>query len=237
MHTKTHTHTHTHTLPEYKRARGSRRGQGAPGGGVGAGPFHSQTNEAWFTHTPGLKVVYPAFPSDAKGLLLSSIEDPNPVMFFEHKALYRSIVNDVPEDYYTTPIGTGAIVQEGNDLSIITYGQPVHWAKEISLEYLKKGINIEIIDLRSLVPWDKTLVEQSIQKTNRALVLHEANLTGGVGGEIASYISEHFFELLDAPVVRLGSLDTPVPFSPKIEKNVYLPISRIKEKINYLLEY
>ncbi len=207
------------------------------GAGIGAGPFHSQSPEAWFFHSPGIKIVYPSNAIDAKGLLLSSIEDPNPVMFFEHKALYRSIVNDVPEDYYTTPIGTGAIVQEGNDLSIITYGQPVHWAKEISLEYLKKGINIEIIDLRSLVPWDKTLVEQSIQKTNRALVLHEANLTGGVGGEIASYISEHFFELLDAPVVRLGSLDTPVPFSPKIEKNVYLPISRIKEKINYLLEY
>ena len=207
------------------------------GAGIGAGPFHSQSPEAWFFHNPGIKIVYPSNSIDAKGLLLASIEDPNPVMFFEHKALYRSIINDVPDNYYTTPIGVGNVVQEGDDLTIITYGQAVYWAEEVSSNYSAQGINIEIIDLRSLVPWDKLLVENSIKKTNRVLVLHEANLSGGIGGEIASYISEHFFDSLDAPVVRLGSLDTPIPFSQKIEKDIYLPISRIKEKINYLLEY
>jgi len=207
------------------------------GGGIGAGPFHSQSPEAWFFHNPGMKIVYPSNGIDAKGLLLAAIEDPNPVMFFEHKALYRSIKNDVPNGYYTIPIGVGDIVQEGQDLTIITYGQSVYWAKEVSLDYKDKGISIEIIDLRSLVPWDKILIEESIKKTNKALVLHEANLSGGVGSEIASYISEHFFNLLDAPVVRVGSLDTPIPFSQGIEKDIYLPISRIKEKIDYLLKY
>ena len=158
-------------------------------------------------------------------------------MFFEHKALYRSIKDNVSEGYYTIPIGTGNIIKGGENLTIITYGQSVYWAQDISLDYEKQGVSIEIIDLRSLVPWDKTLVEKSIKKTNKALVLHEANLSGGIGGEIASYISEHFFESLDAPVVRLGSLDTPVPFSKGIEHDIYLPISRIKEKVDYLLEY
>ena len=207
------------------------------GGGIGAGPFHSQNMEAWFFHNPGIKIIYPSNAIDAKGLLLAAIDDPNPVMFFEHKALYRSVTNDVPEDFYTIPIGTGNIVQKGEDLTIITYGQSVYWAEDISLDYEKKGINIEIIDLRSLVPWDKALVKESIKKTNKALVIHEANLSGGIGAEIASHISEHFFEELDAPVVRVGSLDTPIPFSSEIEKNIYLPISRIKEKIDYLLEY
>ncbi len=207
------------------------------GGGIAAGPFHSQNPEAWFFHNPGIKIVYPSNSVDAKGLLLASIDDPNPVMFFEHKALYRSIKDDVSEGYYTIPIGTGNIVKEGENLTIITYGQSVYWAQDISLDYEKQGVSIEIIDLRSLVPWDKTLVEKSIKKTNKALVLHEANLSGGIGGEIASYISEHFFESLDAPVVRLGSLDTPVPFSKGIENDIYLPVSRIKEKVDYLLEY
>jgi len=207
------------------------------GGGIGAGPFHSQNPEAWFFHNPGIKIVYPSNGIDAKGLLLSSVNDPNPVMFFEHKGLYRSITNDVPEDYYSIPIGLGKIIKEGKDLTIISYGQAVHWVTDISLEYEKQGIEIEIIDLRSLVPWDKDLIEESIKKTNKILIVHEANLSGGVGAEIAAYISEFFFESLDAPVVRVASLDTPVPFSKDIEHDIYLPLSRIKDKINYLLDY
>ena len=207
------------------------------GGGIGAGPFHSQNPEAWFFHNPGIKIVYPSNAIDAKGLLLSSVNDPNPVMFFEHKGLYRSISNDVPEDYYSIPIGLGKIIKGGKDLTIISYGQAVHWVSDISLEYEKQGIKIEIIDLRSLVPWDKGLIEESIKKTNKALIVHEANLSGGVGAEIAAYISEFFFESLDAPVIRVASLDTPVPFSKNIERDIYLPLSRIKDKINYLLDY
>ena len=158
-------------------------------------------------------------------------------MFFEHKGLYRSLTEDVPEDYYSIPIGSGKIIEQGTDLTIISYGKAVHWSKEICLEYKHKGISVEIIDLRSLVPWDKDMVEKSITKTNRVLIVHEANLSGGIGSEIAAYISENFFEFLDAPVVRAASLDTPVPFSEQIERDIYLPLSRIKEKINYLLDY
>ena len=207
------------------------------GGGIGAGPFHSQNPEAIFFHNPGIKIVYPSNPIDAKGLLLSSVDDPNPVMFFEHRGLYRSLTEDVPEDYYSTPIGLGKIIEKGEDLTIISYGKAVHWSRDICLEYKEKGISIEIIDLRSLVPWDKDMIEKSITKTNRALIVHEANLSGGIGAEIAAYISENFFESLDAPVIRVASLDTPVPFSDQIERNIYLPLSRIKEKINYLLDY
>ncbi|MTI21992.1 dehydrogenase [Fulvivirga sp. RKSG066] len=203
------------------------------GAGVAAGPFHSQSNEAWFFHTPGLKIVYPSTPYEAKGLLAAAIEDPNPVIYFEHKVLYRSLTEDIPDDYYTIEIGKANLVQEGEDLSIITYGMGVHWAKEIVSEM---ELNADILDLRSLLPWDKDAVKQSVEKTNRVLVLHEDCLTGGIGGEIAAWISEHCFTALDAPVMREGSLDTAVPFSPPLEEN-FLPKGRLKRKIKELLEF
>ena len=203
------------------------------GAGVGAGPFHSQSNEAWFTHTPGLKVVYPAFPFDAKGLLNSSINDPNPVMFFEHKALYRSITQDVPDNYYTIELGKGNIIKEGEDLTIVTYGMGVHWASEISneIEY-----SIEILDLRTLIPLDKEIIFKSVKKTGKAIVLHEDCMTGGFGADISSLISEYCFEHLDAPILRCSSLDTPVPFSNNLEIN-FLAKSRLKQKIIQLINY
>lgn len=198
------------------------------GAGVAAGPFHSQSNEAWFFHTPGLKIVYPSTPRDAKGLLLAAFEDPNPVMFFEHKALYRSISGDVPESYYTIEIGKAAKAAEGNDLSIITYGYGVHWA----LDVLKKHpeISADVLDLRTLLPLDKEAIFETVRKTGKALVLHEDTLTGGIGGEIAALINEHCFEHLDAPVVRVASLDTPVPFAPELEQN-FLPVERFESKL------
>jgi 2-oxoisovalerate dehydrogenase E1 component len=204
------------------------------GAGVGAGPFHSQSNEAWFFHTPGIKIVYPSNPYDAKGLLATAIEDPNPVMFFEHKYLYRSISANIPEDLYTLPIGIASIASEGTDLSIITYGMGVHWALEMQSLFPERSI--EILDLRSLSPWDKEAVEKTVKKTNRVLVLHEDCLTGGIGGEIAAWIGENLFTYLDAPVMRCASLDTPVPFSSKLEEN-FLPKGRIPQKIKELLEF
>jgi 2-oxoisovalerate dehydrogenase E1 component len=204
------------------------------GAGVGAGPFHSQSNEAWFTHVPGLKVVYPSSPMDAKGLLNAAIEDPNPVLFFEHKALYRSVSEEIYDDYYTIEIGKGRRVIDGDDLSIITYGAGVHWAVEYAEQ--NPDVFIDIIDLRSLLPWDKEMVLESAIKTGKVLVLHEDTLTGGIGGEIAAYIAEHAFEYLDAPVRRLGSLDTPVPFAPKLEAN-FLPVGRLANVIEDLLAY
>jgi 2-oxoisovalerate dehydrogenase E1 component len=204
------------------------------GAGVNAGPFHSQSNEAWFVHTPGLKVVYPAFPDDAKGLLLAAIEDPNPVMFFEHKALYRSITGLVPDDYYTTEIGKAKLVREGNDVTIITYGFGVHWAMEI-LD-ANPSISVDLIDLRTLLPWDKETVKTSVKKTGKAIILHEDTLTGGIGGEIAAYLSEHCFESLDAPVMRVASLDTPVPMNVELESN-FLPKKRFEEALKKLVEY
>ncbi|HYC28544.1 MAG TPA: thiamine pyrophosphate-dependent enzyme, partial [Chitinophagaceae bacterium] len=177
------------------------------GGGVGAGPFHSQSNEAWFTHTPGLKVVYPATPMDAKGLLISAINDPNPVMYFEHKALYRSISGPVPEEYYETPIGKARVVQSGDDLSIITYGSGVHWALDYAAEHL--DVSIDIIDLRTLLPLDYDAIRATVSRTGKVLILHEDTLIGGIGGEIAAWITEHCFEMLDAPIMRCASLDTP----------------------------
>ena len=208
------------------------------GGGMGAGPFHSQSNESWFTQVPGLKVVYPSNPQDAKGLLIRSIDDPNPVIFFEHKGLYRSIKSNVDDGLYSIEIGKGSIVKEGESLSIITYGVGVHWAIE-SVASLSSELHnkVEIIDLRSLVPWDKQLVLESIKKTNRAIVLHEATHTSGFGAEIAATISEEAFEDLDAPVSRLASLDTPVPCSQNIEKNIFWPKNQIKNKILELLDY
>lgn len=203
------------------------------GGGVGAGPFHSQSNEAWFTHTPGLKVVYPSNPVDTKGLLLASIEDPNPVLFFEHKALYRSLSAEVPDNYYTTEIGKAALAQEGEQVSIITYGMGVHWALK-AIEEL--DINADVLDLRTLLPLDYDAIKATVQKTGKVIILHEDSLYGGLGGELSAYISEHLFEFLDGPVMRCGGLDTPIPFAPSLEQ-IYLPTDRFKTKLKTLLNY
>ena len=204
------------------------------GAGVGAGPFHSQTNEAWFTHTPGLKVVYPAFPIDAKGLLISAIEDPNPVMFFEHKALYRSISGHVPDGYYNIPLGVANIINNGNDLSIITYGMGVHWAMTFIND--NPSISIDLLDLRTLVPLDKDSIRQTVMKTGKVLILHEDVNIGGFGSDLASYIASDLFEYLDAPIFRVSSLDTPVPFANNLEKN-YLANSRLDKSIFDLFNY
>ena len=204
------------------------------GAGVGAGPFHSQSNEAWFTHTPGLKVVYPAFPEDAKGLLNASINDPNPVMFFEHKALYRSFSEPVCDDYFTIEIGKAKLIAEGNDVSIISYGMGVHWA----LEVLKNNpvISADLIDLRTLVPLDKDAILNSVKKTGKAIVLHEDCMMGGFGADIASIISDSCFEYLDAPVKRSASIDTPVPFARELEDK-FLAKSSFESQLKELLAY
>lgn len=204
------------------------------GAGVGAGPFHSQSTEAWFFHVPGLKIVYPATPEDAKGLLLAAIEDPNPVLFFEHKALYRSISGDVPEAYYTIPIGKAKVVHEGEDITIITYGAGVHWALEYAVTHPQ--ISLQILDLRSLQPLDYNAVKESVSRTGKVLILHEDTLTGGVGAELGAWIGEHCFEQLDAPVLRCASLDTPVPFNLDLERN-FLAKSRLAKAVAQLLEY
>ncbi len=203
------------------------------GGGMAAGPFHSQTNEAWFTHTPGLKVVYPSSAFDAKGLLLAAFEDPNPVMYFEHKGLYRSITEDIPDEYYTIEIGKGRMVSIGDEVSVITYGAGVHWAVATVKEL---GVKADILDLRSLVPLDYDAINATVKKTGRVILLHEDSLFGGIGGEIAAYISEHLFEYLDAPVVRSASLDTPIPFAAILEQN-YQPVERFKTQLQKLLNY
>jgi 2-oxoisovalerate dehydrogenase E1 component len=204
------------------------------GAGVGAGPFHSQSNEAWFTHTPGLKVVYPATPADAKGLLIAAINDPNPVMYFEHKMLYRSVSGAVPNDYYAIEIGKARHVREGDEVGIITYGAGVHWAEDFAAEHPE--IAIDILDLRTLLPLDYAAIRTAVQRTGRVLILHEDTLTGGLGGEIAAWIGEHCFELLDAPVMRCASLDTPVPFSIELENN-FLAKARLGSYINKLINY
>lgn len=204
------------------------------GAGTGAGPFHSQSNEAWFTKTPGLKVVYPAFPSDAKGLLLAAIEDPNPVIYFEHKYLYRSISEDIADDEYTIEIGKARIVKEGTQGSIITYGLGVHWAIEYANQHPEESI--EIIDLRSLQPWDKAAVEASVKKTGRVLILHEDTLTNGFGGEIAAHLAEHCFSALDAPIMRCASMDTAIPMNKSLEDQ-FLAKARLGEMMDKLLKY
>ncbi len=204
------------------------------GAGTAAGPFHSQSNEDWFFKTPGLKIVYPSNPYDAKGLLCAALEDPNPYMYFEHKLLYRSVKDVVPDDYYTIEIGKAKLVSEGSDLSIITYGMGVHWAQEILGEM--KDVKADVLDLRTLLPWDKDAVEQTVKKTNRVIILHEDTLTGGIGGEIAAWISENCFNHLDAPVMRVASLDTAIPFAPTLENN-FLPKVRLKGKIEELLKF
>ncbi|MBC3540536.1 thiamine pyrophosphate-dependent enzyme [Rufibacter sediminis] len=204
------------------------------GAGAAAGPFHSQSNEAWFFHTPGLKIVYPSTPYDAKGLLNAAIEDPNPVMFFEHKLLYRALSEAIPDDYYTVEIGRARLAQEGNDFSIITYGMGVHWAKQ--LLNTMPDVSADILDLRSLLPWDKEAVRQTVTKTGRVIVLHEDTLTGGIGAEIAAWISENCFTQLDGPVVRVGGLDTAIPFAPPLEQE-FLPVKRLREKVEALLSF
>jgi len=204
------------------------------GAGVAAGPFHSQSNEAWFFHTPGLKIAYPAFASDAKGLLLAAFEDPNPVMFFEHKGLYRSITEDISDDYYTIPFGKARMVREGNDLTIVTYGLGVHWAMELLDKH--PNIKADLIDLRTLVPLDREAIIHSVLKTGKAIVLHEDTITGGIGGELSAIINENCFERLDAPVVRCGSIDTPVPMNADLEWN-FLPKARFEEALISLFNY
>ena len=204
------------------------------GAGVGAGPFHSQSNEAWFAHVPGLKIVYPSNPHDAKGLLIAAFNDPNPVLYFEHKALYRSVSGLVPEQYYEVPIGKAATIQTGTDITIITYGAAVHWAKEYVAAHPE--ISATILDLRSLVPLDYNAIRTAVQSTGKVLILHEDNLFGGIGAEISAWISEHCFELLDAPVLRCASLDTPIPFNMDLEKN-FLAKSRLHETVQQLMQY
>jgi 2-oxoisovalerate dehydrogenase E1 component len=204
------------------------------GAGTAAGPFHSQSNEAWFFHTPGLKILYPSNPYDAKGLLNAAIEDPNPVLFFEHKGLYRSIKEEIPSDYYTVEIGKAAIVSEGKDFTIITYGAGVHWAKEALTKFPEASA--EIIDLRTLLPLDTESIYTAVKKTGKVIVLHEDCMMGGIGGELAALISENCFEYLDAPVVRVASLDTPVPFAVALEEQ-FLPKERLISAISKLLNY
>ncbi|MBM3448551.1 MAG: dehydrogenase, partial [Bacteroidetes bacterium] len=191
-------------------------------------------NEAWFFHTPGLKIAYPAFPADAKGLLCQSFEDPNPVLFFEHKMLYRSIESEVPEGYYTIPFGKAAVVNKGNRATIITYGYGVHWA----LEAIKnmKYADVEVIDLRTLAPLDYETIFSSVQKTGRALILHEDSITGGIGGELSARITENCFTYLDAPILRCASMDTPIPFNAGLEKN-FMANSRLFETLDELLNF
>ena len=204
------------------------------GGGVGAGPFHSQSNEVWFTKVPGLKVVYPSHPFEAKGLLNASIQDPNPVMFFEHKYIYRTVSEEISDNYYTCELGKAKIRSIGSSATIITYGLGVHWALDTIKSFEKDSI--EIIDLNTLVPWDKTLVFNSIKKTGKVLLLSEDTLFNGFIGEISATISEEIFEYLDAPILRVGSLDTPVPFASNLEKG-FLSNSRLKEKLEKLLNF
>jgi 2-oxoisovalerate dehydrogenase E1 component len=204
------------------------------GAGVGAGPFHSQSNEAWFVHTPGLKVVYPSTPADAKGLLIAAINDPNPVLYFEHKALYRSVAATVAEEYYEIKIGKARLVQTGDDISIITYGAGVHWAEDYASEHPE--ISIGILDLRTLLPLDYDAIKLSVRETGKVLIFHEDTLIGGIGGEIAAWISEHCFDYLDAPVMRCASLDTPVPFNIELEQN-FLARARLDEYVQKLLNY
>lgn len=204
------------------------------GAGVGAGPFHSQSNEAWFTHVPGLKVVYPSNPEDAKGLLIAAINDPNPVLYFEHKALYRSISGPLPEDYYYTEIGKAKLVQEGTDVSVITYGAGVHWARAAAERLL--GISFHILDLRTLLPLDYDTIRDAVQKTGKVLLLHEDTLTGGIAGEISAWIAEHCFKDLDAPVIRCASLDTAVPFNRDLENN-FLASAKLDECLLKLLAF
>lgn len=207
------------------------------GGGIHGGPFHSQNPEALFTHTPGLKILAPATARDAKGLIKAAIRDNDPVLFFEHKALYRRIKEEVPEGDYTVPIGKAAVVRPGRDISVITYGAMVHAALEAAGQLDREGVSLEILDLRTLQPLDDAAIFASVRKTSKVIVLHEATLSGGVGGEVASRITEHCFEDLDGPVVRIAAPDCPVPFSPPLEEAFLPNAAKIAEKARWLAAY
>ena len=211
--------------------------RGPSGGGVGGGPFHSRNSEAWFAHTPGIKVVCPATAADAKGLLISSIRDNNPVVFYEHKGLYRKIKDEVPEGEYIVPLGKAAVVRSGRDASIITYGSMLHEALAVAEELTKEGVEIEVIDIRTLVPFDEETVLASVKRTSRALIAHEATLTGGFGGEIAARITDKAFEYLDAPVKRLAAFDSPTPFAPPLEQEVLPNKAKMLAAMRELLAY
>jgi 2-oxoisovalerate dehydrogenase E1 component beta subunit len=211
--------------------------RGPSGGGVGANPFHSRNSEAWFVQATGIKVVCPSSPADAKGLLTASILDNNPVVFYEHKGLYRKIKEEVPEGFYSIPLGKANIVKQGNDASIITYGSTVHMALEAAEKLEARGISVEIIDIRTLVPFDEETVLASVKKTNRVLITHEATLTGGFAGEIAARISEKAFEYLDAPIIRIAAFDAPTPFAPTLEKAMLPNTEKIIAGLEKLLSY
>jgi 2-oxoisovalerate dehydrogenase E1 component beta subunit len=211
--------------------------RGPSGGGVHGGPFHSQNPEMYFVHTPGLKVVYPATPYDAKGLIKSAIRDNNPVLFFEHKFLYRRIKEEIPDDDYTVPLGKAAVKREGHDLTIITYAAMLHTSMEAAAELAKEGIEVEVIDLRTLVPLDREAIVRSVKKTNKLLVVHEDTKTGGLAGEIAAIVCEEAFEDLDGPVMRVTSLDTPVPYAPPLEERFLPNVQKIAHAARELARY
>jgi 2-oxoisovalerate dehydrogenase E1 component beta subunit len=211
--------------------------RGPSGGGVSGGPFHSQNPEMWFVHNPGLKVVCPATPYDAKGLIKASIRDNNPVIFFEHKYLYRRIKEEVPEEDYVVPLGKARVAREGRDISVITYAAMVHLALEAAELLAKEGIELEIIDLRTLAPLDREAIAQTVKKTNKVILLHEDTRTGGIGGEIAAIINEEAFDDLDGPIIRIAALDTPVPFSPPQEEHFLPQLKDVVEKARWLKTY
>lgn len=211
--------------------------RGPAGGGVGANPFHSRNSEAWFVQATGLKVVCPATPADAKGLLTASIRDNNPVIFFEHKGLYRKIKGEVPEGEYMIPLGKANVIVEGKDASIICYGSAVHMALEVAERMQKEGVSIEVVDIRTLVPFDEDTVLQSVRKTNRVLITHEATLTGGFAGEISARITEKAFDSLDAPIKRVAAFDSPTPFAPTLEKAMLPNADKIHAELLNLLSY
>jgi 2-oxoisovalerate dehydrogenase E1 component beta subunit len=211
--------------------------RGPTGGGVGGGPFHSRNPEAWFAHTPGLKVVYPAFPADAKGLLIAAIRDPNPVVFLEHKGLYRKVRQEVPEGEYVVPLGRAAIVRPGRDATVVAYGSMVHHALQVAEELSREGIALEVVDLRTLVPLDEETVLDSVRRTNRVVVASEANRTCGFAAEVAARITERAFKWLDAPVVRVTAADVPTPFAPTLEQEVLPSAQRLKVAVLELLRF
>ncbi len=211
--------------------------RGPAGAGVGGGPFHSRNPEAWFAHTPGLKVVYPAFPMDAKGLLIAAIRDPNPVVFLEHKGLYRRVRQEVPEGAYSLPLGSASVVRAGRHISIIAYGSAVHMALEAAQQLEAEGVEVEVIDLRTLIPFDEQTVLASVRKTGRVVVVHEANRTCGFGAEVAACIAEKAFTALDAPVVRVAAADTPVPFAPPLERAVLPSVERLMQAAREVLRF
>jgi pyruvate/2-oxoglutarate/acetoin dehydrogenase E1 component len=211
--------------------------RGPSGGGVGANPFHSRNSENWFVHATGIKVVCPAFPSDAKGLMTASIRDNNPVVFYEHKALYRKIKEEVPEGEYIVPLGKARVVREGKDVSVIAYSSAVHFALTAADILEKEGVSVEVVDIRTLVPFDEETVLQSVRKTGRVLIAHEASLTGGFGGEIAARIADKAFEYLDAPIKRIGAYDSPTPFAPTLEKAVLPDAEKVLTALREVLSY